>query len=272
MSSYYDILKVAPDAEDFVVEAAYKALLKRNHPDVAGGDRAAAEARTKAITEAYRVLRDPGSRAQYDRERPRARGPGSYGRPPPGRPASSARWSQARCGAVAERRGGSLASWLFAGLVALVLTSAVGSFAGWGRGASKPTPVGARAQTQADVIHYPVVKLPFAKPYRLGGAPLAASQAKGDHVGANLDCRAATTEVLRLICSTPQLARADAVLAARYHEAQAKAADPAAIRNDQRQWLARRNAAPAETGRLAALYDERLGELTRAIDPEDPPY
>lgn len=67
--SLYDILNVSPGAELVVIEAAYRALMKKYHPDQAA---AAAEGGPSAadINKAFSVLRDPERRAEYDqRER-----------------------------------------------------------------------------------------------------------------------------------------------------------------------------------------------------------
>ncbi|MEA3060835.1 MAG: hypothetical protein QOJ94_616 [Sphingomonadales bacterium] len=63
--SHYDTLNVSPDAELVVIEAAYRALMKKYHPDQG----AAAEGGASAadINQAYAVLRDAGRRAEYDR-------------------------------------------------------------------------------------------------------------------------------------------------------------------------------------------------------------
>lgn len=62
--SLYDVLGVAPGAEEVVVEAAYRALIKKYHPDQAGASDAG---RTAAeVNAAYAVLKDPGRRAEYD--------------------------------------------------------------------------------------------------------------------------------------------------------------------------------------------------------------
>ncbi len=70
--TYYEIIQVSPDASAEVVAAAYKARMKKNHPDV-GGD---PEEATR-LNEAYEVISDPARRAQYDLSltRPRAEGP-----------------------------------------------------------------------------------------------------------------------------------------------------------------------------------------------------
>jgi curved DNA-binding protein CbpA len=63
--SHYDTLNVSPDAELVVIDAAYRALMKKYHPDQG----APAEGGTSAadINQAYAVLRDAGRRAEYDR-------------------------------------------------------------------------------------------------------------------------------------------------------------------------------------------------------------
>ena len=63
--SLYDVLNVSPGAPTAAIEAAYRALMKKHHPDQAGpgsGDRAA------EINAAFSVLRDPALRASYDRQ------------------------------------------------------------------------------------------------------------------------------------------------------------------------------------------------------------
>jgi curved DNA-binding protein CbpA len=63
---YYSILGVSPDSEDVVVAAAYKALMRKYHPD----KNQSADAAKKAteINEAFENLRDPSRRAAYDRK------------------------------------------------------------------------------------------------------------------------------------------------------------------------------------------------------------
>ncbi|HYE29526.1 MAG TPA: J domain-containing protein [Allosphingosinicella sp.] len=62
--SLYDVLNVAPEAEPVVVEAAYKALIKKYHPDQAAEAPVSRDA--AAINEAFAVLKDPARRADYD--------------------------------------------------------------------------------------------------------------------------------------------------------------------------------------------------------------
>lgn len=61
---YYRILGVAPESEDVVIQAAYRALMRRYHPDT--NKSADAAKRATEINQAYDVLRDPVRRRQYD--------------------------------------------------------------------------------------------------------------------------------------------------------------------------------------------------------------
>jgi curved DNA-binding protein CbpA len=62
----YKVLQVDPEAEDEVIQAAYRRLAQKYHPDVAGPDGAA---RMASINAAWELLRDPVGRASLDRER-----------------------------------------------------------------------------------------------------------------------------------------------------------------------------------------------------------
>jgi len=68
---YYKILQVHPTAEPEVIEAAYRRLARKYHPDV-NQDPAATE-RMRDLNEAYDLLSDPNERSEYDlRRSPRA--------------------------------------------------------------------------------------------------------------------------------------------------------------------------------------------------------
>lgn len=67
---YYDVLQVHPDCDAKFLEAAYHHLAKLHHPD---HSQTADTTRFNELTEAYRVLRDPGRRAEYDRLHARQR-------------------------------------------------------------------------------------------------------------------------------------------------------------------------------------------------------
>ncbi|MEO7864263.1 MAG: molecular chaperone DnaJ [Sphingomicrobium sp.] len=63
---FYELLGLERGADDAAVKAAYRRMAKECHPDRHGGcpDQ---EARFKAISHAYDVLKDPQKRAAYDR-------------------------------------------------------------------------------------------------------------------------------------------------------------------------------------------------------------
>ena len=63
---YYELLGIQRGADEAAVKAAYRRMAKECHPDHQGGCKNA-EARFKAINEAYDILKDPQKRAAYDR-------------------------------------------------------------------------------------------------------------------------------------------------------------------------------------------------------------
>src|SRR5438552_584955 len=69
----YQVLQVDPSADGEVLEAAYRRLARKYHPDVSSAPDA--EARMRELNDAYATLRDPARRAAYDRGRAPARPP-----------------------------------------------------------------------------------------------------------------------------------------------------------------------------------------------------
>jgi molecular chaperone DnaJ len=65
-TDYYELLQVERGADDKAIKSAYRRLAMECHPDRNGGC-TDAEARFKAISEAYDCLKDPQKRAAYDR-------------------------------------------------------------------------------------------------------------------------------------------------------------------------------------------------------------
>lgn len=63
--THYDNLKVARDAPDNVIRAAYKSLSQTFHPDKNPGDERAARIMA-LINESYRILSDPQKRREHD--------------------------------------------------------------------------------------------------------------------------------------------------------------------------------------------------------------
>ena len=61
--THYQLLGVAPTASVDEIRAAYRRLARALHPDAHGGVAAPAMA---SVNEAWRVLSDPGRRANYD--------------------------------------------------------------------------------------------------------------------------------------------------------------------------------------------------------------
>jgi DnaJ-like protein len=70
VESLYAILQVDPAAEPEVIESAYRRLARKYHPDV--NRSMEADARMRAINQAYAMLSDPRARALHDRQRHRA--------------------------------------------------------------------------------------------------------------------------------------------------------------------------------------------------------
>jgi formylglycine-generating enzyme len=64
---FYQILQVAPEADPEVIQAAYRALVKRFHPDTGGAQ--ASNEKMKELNEAYAVLSNAVLRQDYDEQR-----------------------------------------------------------------------------------------------------------------------------------------------------------------------------------------------------------
>ena len=77
----YKVLQVDSEAEDEVIQAAYRRLARKYHPDMGGGPEAAA--RMLAINAAWELIGEPDARAVYDLARRAGADPG--GRVPGGR-------------------------------------------------------------------------------------------------------------------------------------------------------------------------------------------
>jgi curved DNA-binding protein CbpA len=71
----YKTLQVDPEADPDVIQAAYRRLARKYHPDVSPGPEAAE--RMIAINRAWELLRDPARRAAFDASRSSAPAPSS---------------------------------------------------------------------------------------------------------------------------------------------------------------------------------------------------
>jgi len=78
----YKVLQVDPEAEDEVIQAAYRRLARKYHPDMATGPDPAA--RMAAINAAWELIGEPAARAAYDRARLTRTGGASAERGDPG--------------------------------------------------------------------------------------------------------------------------------------------------------------------------------------------
>src|SRR5574338_431612 len=88
----YRVLQVVPDADQVVLNAAYRALALKYHPDRDGSAQAAR--RMAQLNAAWALVRDEGRRAAYDRSRRTIRyefpsTPSAQAVPPPARSASA---------------------------------------------------------------------------------------------------------------------------------------------------------------------------------------
>ena len=63
---YYELLECERGADDATIKSSYRKLAMKFHPDRNAGCKDS-EARFKAVSEAYEVLKDPQKRAAYDR-------------------------------------------------------------------------------------------------------------------------------------------------------------------------------------------------------------
>ena len=64
--NYYEILEVSVNASQEVIKNAYRALIKKYHPDSYTGNKQYAEEMIKKINEAYETLSDENKRLLYD--------------------------------------------------------------------------------------------------------------------------------------------------------------------------------------------------------------
>lgn len=69
LPDHYEALGISPQADQDVIAAAYRALLKKYHPDTGTLRGTASKERLAEVLDAFEVLGNPESRAAYDAER-----------------------------------------------------------------------------------------------------------------------------------------------------------------------------------------------------------
>ena len=67
--NYYDILEISKNASPEVIEKAYKALVKKYHPDLQSeNSKKDAELKMKELNEAYETISNPEKRQAYNQK------------------------------------------------------------------------------------------------------------------------------------------------------------------------------------------------------------
>ncbi|WP_222938817.1 J domain-containing protein [Pseudomonas veronii] len=89
LHTHYSNLHILETADVVVIKASFRALAQKYHPDRNPKNTKEAERIFKVLNDAYTVLSDPISRAEYDALLKRKRGVGDS--PPPAQPASNQR-------------------------------------------------------------------------------------------------------------------------------------------------------------------------------------
>lgn len=70
MKDYYQILEIDPNASPEVLQQAYRALVRKHHPDLYHlSDKSRMTGIIQDLNEAYDTLSDPRRRARYDAQR-----------------------------------------------------------------------------------------------------------------------------------------------------------------------------------------------------------
>ena len=66
-TNYYQLLGIDPGADQQTIQQAYLSKIKAWHPDKNPDHAEEAEEKTKALNQAYQILKDPEQRKHYDR-------------------------------------------------------------------------------------------------------------------------------------------------------------------------------------------------------------
>jgi uncharacterized protein len=79
----------------------------------------------------------------------------------------------------------------------------------------------------------------------------------------SFDCARVHRPVLKLVCSTPSLATLDHNLADAYSAAMTISKSPVELRQDQREWIQKRNNSAADVSTLEQIYTDRIRYLAQ---------
>jgi len=82
-----------------------------------------------------------------------------------------------------------------------------------------------------------------------------------EFVSPSFNCGKVRSQVLQLVCTTPDLAMADQELAAAYVAVISSSSPPTTLKADERAWIVQRNNTQADVDTLRQMYKDRIGVL-----------
>ena len=97
---------------------------------------------------------------------------------------------------------------------------------------------------------------------------MASDSPTTETISPSFDCGKVHSQVLRTVCTTPDLAAADQTLAAAYYGAVSHSTTPDSIKADERAWIIQRNNNATDTDGLRAMYQARIDNLEEAARQE----
>ena len=250
MKDHYETLGVSPRSEIEVIQAAYKALMRKYHPDQNVSD--AHGSRAREVNEAFRVLGNEARRREYDRARRMdmfARSPAWTDPAPSPRPVSRA---------AHAFRHGRLPTWIWAGIAFGAVLGLV-SLAPLAETAFSADLKASAAQTDGPVLLV-AGRAAASDPAMAGASPLSA----------NLGC-AHLPAVEQRVCANAELAAREVQLARHYHDLEDRlhGRKRDALRESQTNWTSQRDLCRTDSC-IAQAYDERIAVLTTMEIPPTP--
>ena len=148
----YRVLQVLPDAEPEVIQAAYRALARKHHPDMGGS-----QLEMATLNAAWETLRDERERARYDRQRKAAPAPVAKPEMTHAEPSGVGQWPSAsapspRPASTRARSGTVLDYGRYAGFSLGELAVQDRNYLEW----LARTPMGRRLQQEIDALLTPL--------------------------------------------------------------------------------------------------------------------